>query len=133
MTGERKCSRKLFGNDESLQHGVGHALATPASERKRVHEHGADLLVQFIAHEPPRAMQPRLHRIRLKTEEVRGFLGAHAFDHPAMFGLALGTMIGAAAAQQQETQQQVPLCYTPNGNPYFARAWHGRWRCWDHE
>jgi hypothetical protein len=47
----------------------------------------------------------------------------------AMFGLALGTMIGAAAAQQQQTQQQVPVCYAPNGNPYFARAWHGRWRC----
>jgi hypothetical protein len=42
----------------------------------------------------------------------------------AMLGLALGTMIGVAAAQQQ-----VPVCYAPNGNPYFARAWHGRWRC----
>ena len=49
--------------------------ATPTSERKRVHEHGADLLVQLLAHEPPRAMQPRLDRIRLKTEEVRGVLG----------------------------------------------------------
>ena len=47
----------------------------------------------------------------------------------AMFGVALGTMIGAAAAQQQQTQQQVPVCYAPNGNPYFARACHGRWRC----
>jgi hypothetical protein len=36
---------------------------------------GADFLVQLIAHEPPRG-------IRLKTEEVRGFLGAHALDHP---------------------------------------------------
>src|ERR1700704_2996528 len=82
MIGARKCSRKLFENGEPLQHGVGHALATPARERKRVHEHGADLLVQFIAHEPPCAMQPRLHCIRLNTEEVRGVLGAHALDHP---------------------------------------------------
>jgi hypothetical protein len=82
MTGERKRSRQLFENGEPLQHGVGHARATHASERKRVHEYGADLLVQFIAHEPPRAMQSRLHCIRLKTEEVRGVLGAHALDRP---------------------------------------------------
>jgi hypothetical protein len=75
MTGERKRSRQLFENGEPLQHGVGHERATPASERKRVHEHGADLLVQLLAHEPPRAMQPRLDRIRLKTEEVRGVRG----------------------------------------------------------
>jgi hypothetical protein len=56
-------------------------------------------------------------------------VGLYAAIGGAMFGLALGTMIGAAAAQQQQTQQQVPLCYAPNGNPYFARAWHGRWRC----
>src|ERR1700704_3195430 len=67
MIGARKRSRKLFENGEPLQHGVGHALATPASEGKRVHEHGADLLVQFIAHEPPCAMQPRLHCIRLNS------------------------------------------------------------------
>src|SRR6202045_1688273 len=82
MIGERTRSRKLLENGEPLQHGVGHALATPASERKRVHEYGADLLVQFIAHEPPGAMQPRLYCIRLKTEEVRGVLSAHALDHP---------------------------------------------------
>jgi hypothetical protein len=82
MLGERTRSRKLFENGEPLQHGVGHALATPASERKCVHEYGADLLVQFIAHEPPSAMQPRLYCIRLKTEDVRGVLGAHALDHP---------------------------------------------------
>ena len=45
----------------------------------------------------------------------------------AMLGFALGAMAGAAA-QQQQTQQQVSVCYAPNGNPYFARAWHGRWR-----
>lgn len=82
MIGERKRSRKLSGKDEPLQNGAGHALAAPASERKRIHEHGADLLVQFIAHEPPRAMQPRLYCVRLKAKEVRGVLGAHALDHP---------------------------------------------------
>jgi hypothetical protein len=42
----------------------------------------------------------------------------------AMLGLALGTMIGAAAAQAQ--QIQAPVCYSHNGNPYYARAWRGR-------
>jgi hypothetical protein len=27
-------------------------------------------------------MQPRLHGMGLKTEEVRGVLGAHPLDHP---------------------------------------------------
>ena len=38
MIGELKSSRKLLGTDEPLQNGVGHALAAPPGEWKRVHQ-----------------------------------------------------------------------------------------------
>src|ERR1700730_17571088 len=81
MIGEWKGSRKLLRKHEALQNGVGHALATPTSEWKRVHQDGANLLVEFLAHEFARAMKPGLHRVRRKIKEVRGFLGAHALNH----------------------------------------------------
>src|SRR5208337_1726036 len=81
MIRELKSSRKLLGRYDPLQNGVGHALAAPAGERKRIHQNGADLLVKFLTHEPPRTMQPRFHSLRLKTEKLRGFLDAHPFDH----------------------------------------------------
>ena len=64
-----------------MHDGIGHALATSAGEWKRVHQNGAYLLVQLLTHEPPRTMQPRFHRLRLKTEKVRSFLDTHALDH----------------------------------------------------
>jgi hypothetical protein len=57
MIGEWKGSRKLFGNDEPVQNGTGHALAAPSGKGKRIHQDGADLLAKFLAHEPPRATQ----------------------------------------------------------------------------
>src|ERR1019366_408475 len=81
MLAKQKGSRKLFSKAEPLHDRVGHALATSAGEWKRVHQNGADLLIQLLAHEPPRAMQPRFHRLRLKTEEVGGFFNTHSLDH----------------------------------------------------
>ena len=46
-------------------------------------------------------------------------VGLYAAIGGAMFGLALGTMIGAAAAQQQQTQQQVPPMLCPQWEPLF--------------
>jgi hypothetical protein len=64
-----------------LHDGIGHALATSTGEWKCVHQNGAYLLVELLADEPPRAVQPRFHCLRAKTEEVRGFLDTHALDH----------------------------------------------------
>src|SRR5450756_2896804 len=81
MIAEQKGSRKLFGKAEPLHDGVGHALATSAGKWKRFHQDGANFLVQLLAHEPPRAMQPRFHRLRPKTEEVCGFFNTHPLDY----------------------------------------------------
>jgi hypothetical protein len=77
MIVEQKGSHKLFGKAEPLHDGVAHALVPSAGEWKRVHQDGADLLVQLLAHKPPRSMQPCFHRLRLKTEEIRGFFNTH--------------------------------------------------------
>jgi hypothetical protein len=81
MMAKRKGSRESVGKDEPLHDGVGHTFAASAGEWKRVHQDGANLLVQLLAHESPRAMQPCLDRLRLKTEEIRGFFNTHPLDH----------------------------------------------------
>jgi hypothetical protein len=59
------------------------------------------------------------------TSESQGPTNEHCPAGSHNRDLALGTMIGAAAAQAQ--QIQAPVCYAHNGNPYYARAWRGRW------
>src|SRR3984893_8193429 len=109
MVGTWKCSRKLFGKGEPPHDSVGHAPAAPASKWKRVHENGTDLLVQFLAHEPPRPMQPRFYRLRLKTKKVRGFLDAHPIDHARHEhdSKDLGQIVGRAL----DKLQNFALCY----------------------
>jgi transposase-like protein len=89
------------------------------------------LEIEFLKGAPKNAPRPHDHRATasptfgiakiLKKLQIHPRQGCHPVDvglyaaiSGAMFGLALGTMIGAAAAQQQQTQQQVPLSGLPS-------------------
>jgi hypothetical protein len=44
-------------------------------------------------------------------------------------GMIAGMAIAGAAQSAAQQQYAAPVCYAPNGSPYYARAWRGRWRC----
>ena len=66
---------------DKLNHLLGHGIATMAAERKRIGERGAKLLVQGIAQQRASAMQPCLHGLGFKAEQIGGFLDSHGFDN----------------------------------------------------
>src|SRR5262249_268473 len=72
-------SRKLTGAD-TTNHSFGHAIAAWAIEGETAGERRAELLVQSLAQQKPRAMQPRLNGLRLQAEKISRFLDAHSFD-----------------------------------------------------
>src|SRR3974390_2228164 len=66
---------------EAADYRVGHSVAARAIEGKRAGEHRPHLLVQGIAQQRARTMQPGLYRFRLQSEQVRGFLTCQALDN----------------------------------------------------
>ena len=61
---------------------VGDALAAATRERKGIPHHRSDVLGHRVAQQPAGAMEARLHRLGHDTEQLGGFLDAHAFDQP---------------------------------------------------
>src|SRR5215472_16850181 len=71
---------RLALKPEALEDAGREPLAAAPGKRERVHQDRADLFVELVADELPRAVQPGLHRFRLDAEKVRGVLDAHALD-----------------------------------------------------
>ena len=86
---ERCISRELAAADdggfplgqllEPLDNAVGHAFAKCAVERKSFGQRGPELPVECVAQEIARAVQPRLHRLRLQFEQLCRLLHRHAY------------------------------------------------------
>src|SRR5689334_16065209 len=89
----------LVGETDPLEHARGEPLTAPSGKRKGVKEDGADLLVELLANEMARAMQPRFHRFRFDAEQIGGFLDTHALDdadhenHAIDFGQGIGRVL----------------------------------------
>src|SRR5436190_15250549 len=56
---------------------VGHQLAAAAKEREYTGQRRAQLLLQRLLDEAPRAVEARLDRLGTNAEEVRSLLDAH--------------------------------------------------------
>ena len=46
-----------------------------------MHQHRPDLLIQLVANELPRSVQPGFDGLRLDAEKLGCFLDAHPFNH----------------------------------------------------
>ena len=72
---------RLFGKAQSFHDSLSHSLAAMAGKRERIHQYRPHLLVQLVANELSRSVQPGFDGLGFDAEKFRCFLDAHSFDH----------------------------------------------------